>query len=181
MAKPSLSELLRAAADGDRAAFRALYDATSGKLFAIAIRILKRRELAEEVVQDAYLRIWDDAVEYSDRLGSPMGWMATIVRNRAIDVLRKRTEVTAQDNNDHNEQADDAPDPFALAAQNRELKALLACLRQLEPDHGRCVLLAYYYGYTHEEIAARMNTPVGTVKSRIRRGLARIRECLDNG
>lgn len=179
MSQPNLDHLLRAAADGDRAAFRAIYDATSAKLFAVAVRILKRRDLAEDVLQDVYLKVWDAAANYRSELGSPVSWMVAITRNRAIDVLRKRTEVGTEDQKDGGERADDAPDPFQLTARSRELKALLGCMEKLGPDQKQCLLMAYYYGYTHEEIAERMSKPVGTVKSWIRRGLTRVQECMD--
>ena len=180
MAQPQLDTLLRAAANGDKAAFRAIYDATSSKLFAVAIRILKRSDLAEDVMQDAYLKIWDAAPNYRPDLGSPISWMAAITRNRAIDVLRKKTEVSVEDQKDSGERADEAPNPFEMTAQSMELKSLLACMEKLKPDHRECLLMAYYYGYTHEEISTRMSTPVGTVKSWIRRGLVRVKECLDH-
>lgn len=178
MAQAQLDQLLRAVANGDKAAFRAIYDATSAKLFAVAIRILKRQDLAEDVIQDVYLKIWDSAPNYRAELGSPVGWMVAITRNRAIDVLRKRTEVGTEDEKNSGERADDAPDPFQLTAQSRQLKALLDCMGKLNADQKKCLLMAYYYGYTHEEIAERMKKPVGTVKSWIRRSLARVKECL---
>lgn len=181
MARPELDQLLRATANGDRAAFRAIYNATSAKLFGVAVRILKRSDLAEDVIQDAYLKIWDAAPKFRSELGSPMSWMIAITRNRAIDVLRKRTEVGVEDQKDSGERADEAPDPYEMTAQNNELKALLTCMERLNPDQRQCLLMAYYYGYTHEEISERMSTPVGTVKSWIRRGLTRVKECLGDG
>lgn len=178
MAQEKLEKLLQAAAKGDKTAFRDVYNATSAKLFAVAVRILKRADLAEDVMQDAYLKIWDAAPNYSPELGSPVGWMVAITRNRAIDVLRKRVEVHVDDENERSEQADDAPDPFELTAQSNELKALLGCMGNLRPQQRQCLLMAYYYGYTHEEIADRMKKPVGTIKSWIRRSLVRVQECL---
>jgi len=178
MAQPQLDQLLRAAANGDRAAFRAIYDATSAKLFGVAVRILKRKDLAEDVMQDAYLKIWDAAPRYRPELGSPISWMVAITRNRAIDVLRKRTELAVEDEQDRGERPDDAPDPFEMTAQSRELKALLNCMEKLSPDQRQSLLMAYYYGYTHEEISQRMARPAGTVKSWIRRGLIQLKGCL---
>jgi RNA polymerase sigma-70 factor (ECF subfamily) len=181
MAQPELNQLLRAAANGDKDAFRAIYNATSAKLFGVAVRILKRSDLAEDVIQDAYLKIWDAAPNFRPELGSPMSWMVAITRNRAIDVLRKRTELAVEDQKDGGERADETPDPFELTAQSNELKALLGCMERLNPEQRQCLLMAYYYGYTHEEISERMSTPVGTVKSWIRRSLARVKECLGDG
>ena len=181
MASEPLRSLLKAVAVGDETAFRALYEATSGKLFGVAIRILKRNDLAEEVVQDTYLRIWDGAVGYRPAAGTPLAWMVTITRNRAIDVLRKRSEDRLDEDAGDSIPDENAPDPFAATERSRELRALLSCLKKLNDDYRRSLLMAYYYGYTHEEIAARLPAPLGTVKSRIRRGLAQIKECLGNG
>jgi RNA polymerase sigma-70 factor (ECF subfamily) len=178
MGETPLEELLRAAANGDKAAFSAVYDATSAKLFAVAIRILRRPDLAEDVLQDVYLKVWDAASNYRAELGSPIGWMVAITRNRAIDVLRKRTETGVEDEKDGGDRADDAPDPFELTAQSHKLKALLGCMGKLNAQQRQCLLMAYYYGYTHEEIAERMSKPVGTVKSWIRRSLVKVQECL---
>lgn len=177
MADADLRALLNAVSQGDATAFRSLYEATSGKLFGVAIRILKRSDLAEDAVQDAFLRIWDGAQGYHPGYGTPMGWMVTIARNRSIDLLRKRTE--SQIDEDCPDLPDETiPDPFALAVEREDLRAFLACLKKLDGSSQRCVLLAYYYGYTHDEIARQVSAPVGTVKSRIRRGLKRVRECL---
>lgn len=181
MAEPDLKALIEAVARGESDAFRLLYNATSSKLFGVAIRILKRSDLAEDVVQDTYLKIWDGAAGYRPGFGSPLGWMVTITRNRAIDVLRKRSESQFGDDNGDDIEDANLPDPFRLAAQNSELRAFVGCLKQLGQQQQDCLLLAYYYGYTHEEIASRFGAPVGTVKSWIRRGLAQIRECLSDG
>lgn len=177
MAQHQLKTLMIAVARHDRAAFKELYEATSAKLFAVAVRILKRADLAEEVLQDAYLKIWNQASDYSPGHGSPVSWMVAIVRNRAIDVLRKRSERPLADG-DQVEAGlvDDMPDPFALAVQSEELRGLMVAMEALDPEHRKCVLLAYYHGYTHEEIAVLTKAPVGTVKSRIRRSLVHIRE-----
>lgn len=181
MPSVDLKALLEGVAAGNRGDFRVLYEVTAGKLFGAAVRILKRRDLAEEVVHDAYLRIWDAAGDYRPELGSPLGWMMAIARNRAIDVLRKRGENSLPETAEAILEDEATPDPFQVAAQSSELRALTACLGRLPADHQKCLLMAYYHGYTHEEIAARLKTPIGTVKSRIRRGLARLRECLDHG
>ncbi len=180
MAEPDLKLLIEAVAQGESDAFRRLYEATSSKLFGVAIRILRRSDLAEDVVQDTYLKIWDNAAGYRPGFGSPLGWMVTITRNRAIDVLRKRSESQLGDENGDEIEDTTLPDPFRLASQNSELRAFLGCLKQLDEKQQESLLMAYYYGYTHEEIASRFATPVGTVKSWIRRGLARIRECLSD-
>lgn len=181
MAETDLRTLLDRIAAGDRMAFRRLYDATSGKLYGVAIRILKRKDLAEDAVHDTYLKIWDGAAEYRPGVGAPLGWLATITRNRAIDMLRKRSETHLTDETADSVANEDIPDPLAAVGQSSQMQAFLACLAKLDENSQRCLLLAYYYGYTHEEIADRETAPVGTVKSRIRRGLMQIRECLSHG
>lgn len=176
-------DLMLGIANGERLAFHRLYDATSAKLYGVALRILKRRELAEEVVHDVYLKIWHHAGEYSSsRTGSPITWMISITRNRAIDVLRKRTEARLPQAPEYQDVPSGAPDPLALTVQSDQLSALLRCLSEVEPDHVQCILMAYYHGFTHEEIAKEQGVPMGTVKSRIRRTLAKLRDCLaDDG
>ena len=181
MPKPSLADLLERIARRDMDAFHALYNAVGGKLFAVALRILKQNDMAEDVLQDSFLKIWDGAEGYHSGKGAPMSWMTAIVRNRAIDQLRKRstsevsaTQVIEEVTYDH------APDPLALTEQSADLRALARCLEVLDASHRDCLLMAYYHGFTHEEIAQRMAAPVGTIKSRIRRGLARIRSCLSH-
>lgn len=181
MTDPNLKALLAATAKGDEAAFHRLYQATSGKLFGVAVRILKRHDLAEDAVQDSYLRIWDGAGGYKPESGTPLGWMVTITRNRSIDLLRKRAESQLDDDLGETIKDENVPDPFSQTAQSAALRSFLNCLKKLDGKSQNCLLLAYYHGYTHEEIAERISSPVGTVKSRIRRGLARIRECLSDG
>lgn len=182
MSSPELRELLNAVARKDRTAFRALYHATSAKLFSVVIRLIKRRDLAEDILQDSYLKIWDKAPEYSDKSGSPTSWMIAIARNRAIDVLRKSGEVNFSETSDGCENYIDAsPDPLSMAEHNGAMASVFSCLKELDEKHRECFLLAYYYGFTHEEIAERISAPVGTVKSRIQRSLARIRSCMHHG
>lgn len=181
MADIQLKNLLDAAAKGDGEAFRQLYEATSAQLFGVAVRILKRRDLAEEAVQDTYLKIWNGGGGYIPGHGSALGWMVTITRNRSIDLLRKRGEARLNPDDAELLEDDTLPDPFTTTARSRDLNALLKCLERLDQVSQKCVLLAYYYGYTHEEIAAGVSSPVGTVKSKIRRGLKRLRECLSDG
>ncbi len=176
MEKQDLKNLMKAATRQDRAAFKLLYEATSAKLFSVAIRITKRRELAEEVLQDAYLKIWGEAPYHSADNRSPISWMVAIVRNRAIDVLRKRTEELPGTDDQILDEADLALDPSELAVQSDDLQRLLSVMDGLKLDHRRCILMAYYYGFTHEEIAQITSLPLGTVKSRIVRALAYIRE-----
>src|SRR6185437_4676246 len=125
--------LIAAVAKGDEAAFERLYAATRAKLFGVVLRILRRQDLAEEVIQEAYVKIWNNAGQFNPGLASPITWMASIARNRAIDVVRKRSEVSIEEEPAAMEVAADAPDPLARREMTEELKRLLECVGRLEP------------------------------------------------
>jgi RNA polymerase sigma-70 factor (ECF subfamily) len=162
----------------DRAAFAALYRATSPKLFAVVLRILRRHDLAEEVLQEVYVRVWEKAGDFDPSSGSAIAWLSTIARNRALDSLRRRTEVSIEDEPSTFEIADPADDPLIQAERGAELKRLADCLATLEEDKRRMVLLAYYQGLSREELGHAFKVPVGTVKTWLHRSLARLKECL---
>jgi RNA polymerase sigma-70 factor (ECF subfamily) len=170
--------LIAAVAKGDEAAFERLYGATRAKLFGVVLRILRRQDLAEEVVQDAYIKIWNGAGQFNPALASPITWMVSIARNRAIDMVRKRGEASIEDEPAAMEVASDTPDPLARREMTEELKRLLACVGRLEPDRQKLVLLAYYNGWSREQLAEKFSTPVNTVKTWLRRSMIEIRECL---
>lgn len=172
-----LQQLIDGVGRRDRAAFAALYSMTSAKLFGIALRILRQRERAEEALQDSFVTIWQRAAGYDPARGSAMGWLVTIVRHCAIDHLRRHAA---------RPESRSAPDEALLAlaapggADSRsELRALQRCLDELEEQPRRAVLLAYCYGLTREELAARLGVPIGTVKSWLRRSLERLQKCLE--
>src|SRR6201991_3349845 len=164
-----LSSLLASVARRDEAAFERLYEATSAKLYGVVLRILKRQDLAEEVIQDAYVKIWNSAGQFNLGLSSPITWMTSIARNRAIDVVRKRSEISIEEEPAAMEVAADSPDPLARREMTEELKRLLECVGRLEPDGQKLVLLAYYNGWSPEQLAAKFETPVNTVKTWLRR------------
>jgi RNA polymerase sigma-70 factor (ECF subfamily) len=178
-----LSELIAATATGDRRAFSELYRQTGAHLYALLLRMLQNRELADEALQDCYLRIWQKAETYACDKGAPLTWLLTVARYRALDLLRmQRPEVPLPED----DQGWEAPaliepgaNPEMLALETQGLDRLKACLDELSEEQRRSVLLAYYEGYTHPELAQRLNAPLGTVKSWVRRGLAHLRECLD--
>ena len=136
--------LIAAVAKGDEAAFERLYGATHAKLYGVVLRILRRQDLAEEVIQEAYVKIWNSAGQFNPGLSSPITWMASIARNRAIDLVRKRTELSLEEEPSAMEVAADSPDPLARREMTEELKRLLECVGRLEPDRQKLVLLAYY-------------------------------------
>ena len=179
---PPFEDLLLAVAGGERDAFAALYRASAPQLFALALRILKRRDAAEEVLQEAFVNVWRHALDYRPEKGTAMGWMATIVRNRALDRLRRaRPETPLDDAPGRHDWPDPAPDPLAAATMSESARQLDACLERLEEGPRRAIRLAYYEGMTHEALAARLGAPLGTVKSWVRRGLMRLKTCLEAG
>src|SRR6202790_1322711 len=139
--------LLGAVAKGDEAAFERLYAATRAKLYGVLLRILGRPALAEEVMQETYLKVWKMADQFDPAIASPITWMVAIARNRAIDIVRKRGDVSIEEEPDALEVASEAPPPLARREMNEELKRLLACLGKLDPEKQRIVLLAYYSGW----------------------------------
>ena len=170
--------LIAAVAKGDEDAFERLYTATRAKLYGVVLRILRRQDLAEEVIQEAYVKIWNSAGQFNPALASPITWMASIARNRAIDLVRKRSELSIEDEPSAMEVAADSPDPLARREMTEELKRLLECVGRLEPDRQKLVLLAYYNGWSREQLAEKFEAPVNTVKTWLRRSMLDIRECL---
>jgi RNA polymerase sigma-70 factor (ECF subfamily) len=173
-----LDSLLMRIALGDHAAFRSLYDATAGRLFAISIRIVRDRSLAEDVLQEAYVRIWERARRFDPTRGNASAWIIAIVRNHSIDVIRLRGREALPP-----EGADpDVEDPAVLGGIEAipDLGAVGRCLALLEDGPRHAIVLAFRDGLSHEELARVLGVPLGTVKSWVSRGLARLRLCLDN-
>lgn len=176
---PDLAALLENCAAGDRSALARLYRATSPQLFGLALRMVRQRDLAEEVLQDAFVAIWRHAESFDRGRGPAFGWLAAIVRNRAIDLLRRRGREGPLDPEFAAALPDSAPGPLDRAAQSESARMLADCLGELDEGPRRSILLAYYEGLTYEEAALRLATPVGTVKSWIRRSLMRLKRCLE--
>jgi RNA polymerase sigma-70 factor, ECF subfamily len=170
--------LLRAVAAGDQAAFERLYVATRAKLYGVVLRILRRADLADEVMQEAYLKIWNSAGQFDPVVASPITWMVAIARNRAIDLARKRRDVSVEEAPEALEFAADIADPLAGRERSEELARLLDCLGRLDPEQRQLVLLAYYNGLSRAELAARLGRPVNTIKTWLRRSILAVRECL---
>src|SRR5215813_11811032 len=170
--------LIAAVAKGDQAAFERLYAATRSKLFGVVLRILRRQDLAEEVIQDAYVKIWNSAGQFNPALSSPITWMVSIARNRAIDIVRKRSEISIEEEPSAMDVASDTPDPLARKDMTEELQRVLDCVGKLEPQRQRLVLLAYYNGWSREQLSRKFDTPLNTIKTWLRRSMVEIRECL---
>lgn len=179
-AAANLNDLIARCALRDRQAFAALYDATSAKLFSVILRILGREAVAEETLQEIYLKIWEKAGDYHSGKGQPMTWLISIARYRAIDVLRAQSRRDLPGSPDALEVlADQNPGPAQRAEQDSRNSDLDSCLGDLPEPRGQCLRLAYCEGYTHEELSERLGSPVGTIKSWIRRGLIALRDCLE--
>jgi RNA polymerase sigma-70 factor (ECF subfamily) len=178
-----LKTWLAAIARKDANAFRCLYDATSSKLFGFALRILVKRELAEEVLQESFVSIWNNAASYQASLAAPMTWMTTIVRNKAFDLLRRVDSTVEIDADTFDKDVMDAlesadPTPIEALQLTQDSKALARCFAKLEGLHRQAIALAFYHDLSHSEVAEQMKLPIGTVKTWVRRGLERLRLCL---
>ena len=176
-----LSRLLLRAADGDAAAFQIFYDRTSAKLFGVILRILPERQEAEDVLQVVFVTVWRKAATFDPARASPITWAATIARNRAIDRLRARPARPMAPVEDALGLADDGPAPDAGLVASQEARRLAQALAQLEPRHAAAIRACYFEGVTYDELAAREQVPVGTLKSWVRRGLMRMRGHLEGG
>jgi RNA polymerase sigma-70 factor (ECF subfamily) len=174
----ALEHLIARSALGDRGAFRELYRAAAPKLFGVALRILRREDWAEEVLQECFVSFWRHAPDYNASRAAPMTWMTSIVRNRCLDWLRRpNPEPLAEEALEALES--DNPGPLALLEQGRDSAALARCLRALEARQRQAIALAFFDGLSHAELAQHLRQPLGTVKTWVRRGLARLRSCLE--
>ena len=176
----TLADLLARCALGDRDAFSKLYQFTSAKLYGAALRILGTEDSAQDCLQEAYVNIWRNAGEYRAEKGAPMTWMTTIVRYRALDRLRrnKRPETQWDEPADFDAVAGDALDGEGELALSQEAQALRDCLERLKENQRHSIWLAFFEGLTHEEVAERTGSPLGSVKTWIRRGMISVKECL---
>lgn len=171
-----LGRLLPRVASGDRQAFSQLYDLSAGRLNAVIRRIVRRPELAEEALQETFVRVWQRASQYEPAQARSLGWLAAIARNQAIDLKRRFAERVS----DAAVPDEDFDVAVPAEAENTiEYRRLRQCLSKLPEDRQNMVLLAYYQGFTREELAERFKRPITTVKTVLRRSLIALRECLD--
>ena len=174
----SARDLIDAVRDGSQAALKRLYELESRRLYGIALRIVRRPDLAADAVQDAFVQVWQNAASYSPERGNPAAWLTAIVRYRALDAVRKFGREVRSDDPRLGDRAED-PDILERLDARRAEGALRRCLGELNEDQRRCIALAFVDGLTHAEIAARLAAPLGSVKSWVRRGLIALRSCLE--
>lgn len=166
---------LAACARGERFALRAIYVRDSRRLLGVATRLVRRRELAEEVLQDAFLQIWEKAASFDPALGSARGWIYSIVRYRALNEIRNTARMDITEPTELDQLAQELP---AHDAQGLDTEAFSECMKDLDEQRQRSIMLAFVDGYSHEQIAETLKTPLGTIKSWIRRGLTALKECM---
>lgn len=181
MASPQqhLIALLAGVASGNEAAFAELYQASSSKLLAVAIRIVKQREVAEEILQEAFVKIWERAGDFDASIAAPMTWMATIVRNRSLDEVRKRAGKSFVNDGELDHLVSEDESALSLLERDDDVARLMRCLETLEPDKRQMVRLAYLDGMSREALAETFDKPEGTVKTWLRRSLMQLKGCLD--
>jgi RNA polymerase sigma-70 factor (ECF subfamily) len=174
-----IEALIARVALGDRAAFTALYAATSAKLYGLALRILRDEAEAQDALQEAYVKVWHNAGRYAVNGLSPMTWLITVARNAAIDRLRRRPRAEALLEEEASEMAaDGSPGPEAAAVAASERRRIAECLAELEPARAAAVRGAYLEGLSYEALAARHGVPLNTMRTWLRRSLLKLRECL---
>ena len=178
--RSQLVAALARVAGGDRAALQIVYQAAAAKLFGVCLRILNDRSEAEDVLQEVYLTVWRKAASFDPARASPITWLVAIARNRSIDRLRATAGSRRMDPIDAAEAVrDPAPAAVELVEAAQQSSRLTLCLEQLESRQSTAIRAAFLDGNTYEELAERMNVPLGTMKSWIRRGLLKLRDCLE--
>lgn len=177
--RAELSDALVRVGSGDREAFAFVYRQTSAKLFGVCLRIFPERAEAEDALQDAYLTIWNRAARFQPGRASPVSWLVTVTRNRAIDRLRASGKVRVEPVEAANAIADSSPLADAALVSRDEARALDGCIAELDARDATFIRAAFVGGVTYATLAEREALPLGTVKSRIRRALVRLRACLE--
>lgn len=177
MTPKDIETLISRCAMGDQGAFRTLYAATSAKLFGVCLRVLKDRSDAEDVLQEVYIKIWQSAPKFQVSAYSPVTWLVVIARNQAIDRLRARRPQTSE-LSEVEHIADEGDTPEQTAAGRGEAGRLQDCLDRLGPGRAEAVKAAYMEGYSYQELATRLDQPLNTVRTWLRRSLISLRDCL---
>jgi RNA polymerase sigma-70 factor (ECF subfamily) len=179
-----LAALLARVALADQRAFEQLYGQTSAHLYGVALRIVREPSLAEEILQEAYVSVWHHAGSYDAARSQPVTWLTSIVRNRCLDHLRRRdldTVTLSPEDEDEPafDVADDGLTPADLLLRGAEARSVRECVETLEAGPRQAIALAFFQGLSHAELASHLREPLGTIKSWVRRGLERLKRCLD--
>jgi RNA polymerase sigma-70 factor (ECF subfamily) len=175
-----LQALLVQVMAGEESALSALYDATSGRVYGLALRILRDRQLAEDATIEVFTQVWRQSARYDVRRGSVVTWLLILARSRAIDLLRARVRLGHREQalDDTMSFADPRPDPFATSVERERSRTLRKAVDCLPVEQRRAIEVAFFGGLSHSEVAAALGQPLGTVKTRIRRALATLRQML---
>lgn len=180
-ARAQLSNLLGQVADGDRQAFQDIYNLTSAKLFGVCLRILNDRQASEDALQEAYVKIWRSAGRFDAKRASPITWLATIARNTAIDRKRSGGNRIMVSDDAIKEMASDERSALENLESQEDTNVLNKCLDSLEARQRNVIRTAFFEGHSYNELAQKLDKPLGTVKSWVRRGLKRLKDCMDDG
>jgi RNA polymerase sigma-70 factor (ECF subfamily) len=173
-----LAEALRRCAAGDRAALRAIYDAEASRMLGVAMQLLRRRSLAEDAVQDAFMQAWQKAASFDPSRGNARTWLYAILRHRALNMLRSETRVELVDDFEPMGLESDDENAESVVLRLSDADTLKRCLDRLDPLRRKAIVLAYVHGLSHGELAGRFGVPLGTMKSWIRRSLIFLKECM---
>jgi len=177
---PHITEhLLERVQNADKSAFSDLYELVSARLYGIQLRILKDKAIAEEALQETFIKVWNNASQFDPDTGSASVWLNSLARNQALDMLRRsrtraNVNVLLPDMNPDNWRGENKP----VAEELADIQALTNCLERLDEEAQRCIVGIYCEGFTHDELSATLERPLGTIKSWIRRGLVSLKECL---
>ncbi len=175
---PELVDLVRRSSRGDEQAFATLYDATSARAFGLALRVVRDPAQAEEVTQEAFLDVWRHSSRYRADRGSVIGWLLTIVHRKAVDRVRSAEAAGRRDETYHQQAAVDHDQTVEAVQTSMDSQRVRTALKQLTTNQREALGLAFYGGYTHTEVAAMLDLPLGTAKTRIRDALIRMRDAL---
>ncbi|MGW7056704.1 ECF RNA polymerase sigma factor SigK [Streptomyces sp. NPDC054887] len=176
---PELSDVVAAVAGGDQDAFATLYDAVAGPVYGLVLKVLRDPAQSEEVAQEVMVEVWRTATRFRPAQGSVMTWVMTMAHRRAVDRVRSEQAATARERRSASrERTPDYDQVSEEVAVRLESEQVRRCLRGLTELQRQAVTLAYHQGYTHQEVAATLSAPLGTVKTRLRDGLIRLRDCM---
>jgi RNA polymerase sigma-70 factor (ECF subfamily) len=173
----TIDDMLVLVAGGDRAAFRALYAKAGPKLYAICLRMMRTKDQADDVFQEAFVKVWERSWQFDPEKGDALAWLATVTRHCALDRMRRMPKNHVEIDASVAHEIDSGTASYQPDVL--EARGLRLCLDDLREEHRHAVVLAYVHGLTHEELSERMGKPLGTIKSWVKRGLEQLKECMD--